>query len=488
MWGFRFDSPNSQLGHLGAPNDGTELLDRSGSNEPRAIPSRGGVSRGNASRSGMFPGAPAEGESSRRAPFIREASSAGPARRRRPNAKEVGDNARHTSHQNDTPANPYADDPNVISWDEDDAENPYNWPAWKKSTNIGCVTFLVFLVCYNSSMPAGIMPQLAYTYGQDLMHVNLSVSSFTLGYLAGPLLMTPLSESCGRLPIYHITNLGSVCLTLACAFAPSLRALIALRFLAGVFGSCVFVNGPLTILDLVRKGQRKLAMGTFACAQLAGLGLGPVPSAYIGHVLDWAWAFHVVTVAIAAVSVMMLVLARETNARVLLHSRVERLRERTGNDALRSAFGSCLVLERQVQRNFLHLGKTLFSDWWCPVFALYWGIAFGYQYVALTGIAYDYPEYFRVPSSSMGYYFLGFGLGCFVWGPLWYRVVTVESLRFRIWGYLHEKSWRSWTKQEPRLWGWPLGCAMASCGFFIRGWLSTEEFPKALPWAADLWM
>ena len=51
------------------------------------------------------------------------------------------------------------------------------------------------------------------------------------------MLLAPLSEIYGRSIIYHICNVCFLCFVVGCALAPSLNALIAFRFLSGIFGS-----------------------------------------------------------------------------------------------------------------------------------------------------------------------------------------------------------------------------------------------------------
>lgn len=72
---------------------------------------------------------------------------------------------------------------------------------------------------------------------------SLVVSVYLLGFAAGPLLIAPLSELYGRMPLYHICNLLFAALTVGCALAPSLSSEIGLRFLQGCAGSAPLAIG-----------------------------------------------------------------------------------------------------------------------------------------------------------------------------------------------------------------------------------------------------
>ena len=78
---------------------------------------------------------------------------------------------------------------------------------------------------------------------KNVLLASFVVSVYILGFAIGPLFFAPMSEIYGRLPIYHSCNLGFLLMTIACAKAPNLNALIGFRFLAGVFGSAPLTNG-----------------------------------------------------------------------------------------------------------------------------------------------------------------------------------------------------------------------------------------------------
>ena len=123
---------------------------------------------------------------------------------------------------------------------------------------------------------------------------SLVVSIYLLGFAAGPLIIgekcisakhrrpdyetiiAPLSELYGRLPLYHSCNTLFAGLTVACAKAPSMNSLIALRFLQGCAGSAPLAIGGGTISDLIPQERRGKYMGTYSLGPTLGPILGPV--------------------------------------------------------------------------------------------------------------------------------------------------------------------------------------------------------------------
>jgi MFS family permease len=102
------------------------------------------------------------------------------------------------------------------------------------------------------------------------------VSVYLLGYCFGPLVIAPLSEMYGRLPLYHICNVLFVAFTVACAKAPNLGGLIAFRFLAGLAGSCPLTIGAGSLSDMISKEKRGAAMSSWALGPLFGPVIGPI--------------------------------------------------------------------------------------------------------------------------------------------------------------------------------------------------------------------
>jgi len=60
---------------------------------------------------------------------------------------------------------------------------------------------------------------------------------YIFGYILGPLLFGPLSETYGRKPVMMLTFLLFTIFTMACALAPNFPALLIFRFLTGVNAS-----------------------------------------------------------------------------------------------------------------------------------------------------------------------------------------------------------------------------------------------------------
>ena len=139
----------------------------------------------------------------------------------------------------------------------------------------------------------------------NLVLASFVVSVYVLGYAFGPLVIAPLSELHGRLPVYHGCNILFVIFTIACAVASNLNMLIGFRFLEGLFGSCPLTIGGGTIADMIPQQKRGATMAIWALGPLLGPVIGPVAGGYLCQAKGWRWVFWVIAMAVSILSSVM---------------------------------------------------------------------------------------------------------------------------------------------------------------------------------------
>lgn len=122
----------------------------------------------------------------------------------------------------------------------------------------------------------GVPEVMADFHSTNLELASFVVSVYLLGYCFGPLLIAPLSEMYGRMPIYNVCNVLYVVFTVACAVAPDMASLIVFRLFAGIAGSSPLTIGAGSISDMIRQEKRGGAMAAWALGPLLGPVIGPV--------------------------------------------------------------------------------------------------------------------------------------------------------------------------------------------------------------------
>ena len=179
-------------------------------------------------------------------------------------------------------------DPNIVDWDgANDPEKAINWTAKRKWANIAIISSITFLTPLASSMFAPGVPQVQDEFhNYDLEIASFVVSVYVLGYALGPMVIAPLSELYGRLPLYHSCNVLFVAFTIACAKSTSMGMLIAFRLLAGIVGSCPLTIGGGSLADMIKQEKRGGAMAIWA--------MGPIMGPVVG---EYAWLNSTITFA-----------------------------------------------------------------------------------------------------------------------------------------------------------------------------------------------
>ena len=89
-----------------------------------------------------------------------------------------------------------------------------------------------------SSLPSGAVDHLAeYFHVKSQAQLVLPISLFLVGYVLGPVVFAPLSESYGRRWVMVITFVFFTIFTMACAVAPTWSAFLVFRLLSGITAS-----------------------------------------------------------------------------------------------------------------------------------------------------------------------------------------------------------------------------------------------------------
>jgi len=129
-----------------------------------------------------------------------------------------------------------------LDWDnEDDPDDPFNWPMWKRMYNTMIPGLLGLAVTFGSSVYTPGYPQVAREFGVSSTAALLPLSLWTLGLGFGPMLGAPASEMFGRKVVYMFSTPISLLFTMGAGLSPSFAGLVVCRLLGGVFGSPVCI-------------------------------------------------------------------------------------------------------------------------------------------------------------------------------------------------------------------------------------------------------
>jgi multidrug resistance protein len=310
------------------------------------------------------------------------------------------------------------------------------------------------------------------------------VSVYILGFAFGPLVMAPLSELYGRVMVYHGCNIGFIAFVIGCALAPNLNALIAFRFLSGIFGSNPVTIGGGSIADMIPQERRAAAMAGFSIGPLLGPIVGPVAGGFLAQSKGWRWNFWLLAILGGFFAIVMALTMKETYAPVLLQRKVNRLKKETGNNALRSKLDIGLSPAEYFKRGIVRPLKMIAFSPIVIIMSIYVAITYGYLYLMFTSMTEVFEQYYGFSTSIVGLSYIGLGVGSLI-GVGIFSATSDKYIRRKAAqadaaaeaaGGVKEGM-----KPEYRLPTLPIGGLALPVGLFIYGWTAEYKVHWIVP-------
>jgi len=236
------------------------------------------------------------------------------------------------------------------------------------------------------------LPEIARVMETDFAGAQATLSAFLFGYAAGQVVWGPLSDRLGRRPVLMMGLCLFIATTLACAFAPSVEALVGARFAQALGASGPIVLGRAMVRDLYegpRAGRELARMGMI-------MGLVPAIAPVIGGVLQTAFGWRSTFLASLVFAVAMLT--------IIVTIMPETLRQRSPDGLSLPAIlrGYRLLLQNRAYRVYVALTALAYAG----LFAFISGSSF-----VLMGV---YGLSAPVYGLSFGCAVLGFILGTII--------------------------------------------------------------------------
>jgi multidrug resistance protein len=307
-------------------------------------------------------------------------------------------------------------DNGLVGWDgQDDPLMPLNFPPATKWRLITLLAIMDFLTPLASSMFA---PALGFM-SKDLHNTSrilepMVVTVFVLGFVFGPLVLAPLSEIYGRRFVLSASNVFFVMFQLGCALTPNIGALIAFRFLAGLGGSgCLAVGGGV-ISDLFLPHERGLATSIYAIGPVFGPIIGPVMGGFIAQKIGWRWIYWILFIASSVMTVIIMLVNRETNHSILIKRKTQRLKEKLKKHDLHGVYDDFNTPKKNILLNgLLRPLSLLFLQPAVLLVSLYISVIYGLSFLLFTTLTGVFQDTYGWQPEICGLAYLGIGFGFF---------------------------------------------------------------------------
>ncbi|KAL9117180.1 MAG: hypothetical protein Q9187_006285, partial [Circinaria calcarea] len=379
---------------------------------------------------------------------------------------------------------------NLLTWDSpDDPENPKNWPTSKRWVATLIVSSFTFFTPLSSTMISPSTAAIASDLGiNSPAEVEIILSVFLLGLGFGPLVLGPVSEMNGRVPVLQIGNLFYLVWSVACGFARTKGQLTAFRFLSGLGASAPTAIGGGLISDLWKPEERGKVIAIYTAGPLLGPAIGPIIGGYITQYTVWRWVFWAVSIGDALLQVIAIFLLKETYTPKILARKAQRLQRKNGGSKYKTEFDDPdKTLVKLIRTNLIRPLRMIGTQAIMQLLALYMAILYGIMFLLLFTFPLLWTNRYHqsVGSGTLNYISIaiGFILGSQINGPLNDLIYTRLKKRnhglglpeFRIPlmvpGSLAVPLglfWYGWTAQLHTHWILPnIGAAIFCCGVII---------------------
>ncbi|KAI8653869.1 hypothetical protein LRP88_00392 [Fusarium phalaenopsidis] len=364
-----------------------------------------------------------------------------------------------------TAMSPVQPDPYLVAFDDQDSENPKNWPERRKWTVTNVLSVTGFNRILVSTVMAPALSLIAVDLEMNSTEAMMALSIYLLATAFGPLVIGPLSEVYGRQVILHASNIWFLVWNIACGFASSKELLIAARFLAGFGASAIYALGGGVLGDIWRPEERGRSLGWFLLVPLLGAAVGPIVGGFMTYRVSWRWMFWSTSIFQFAMVVVSLTSFRETFAPAILKKRAKKLRKETGapyytqEERHRSQSNLAIILGQALSRPL----RLLAFHPIIQVSSIISAISYGLLYIVLASFADLWIHHYHQSVEISGLHYISCMLG--------------ELAGSQLAGPLMDYSFR---RMERRADGQPVpehriplilpGAILAPFGFIIYGW------------------
>jgi len=237
----------------------------------------------------------------------------------------------------------------------------------------------------------------------------LLVSIWELGEVLGPLVVAPLSETWGRLPVYHTANVLFVVFSVVAARSSFMGMLIAMRFLLGMSVASTVIN-PCIVGDMFCEEQKGKTLSVMGMIPFIAPVVGPSIGGVISEALGWRWTFWLIAIISGPLQVLLLVAFRETYRVRILDVKAAKLRRETGNLQLRSKYENDGKNKRLPIKTMLRPLRLLARSPVVLFVGVVGGIAMSLVYVIITPLPDVYEQVYGFSKSVIGLTYWGLGM------------------------------------------------------------------------------
>ncbi|OTA55847.1 MFS general substrate transporter [Hypoxylon sp. EC38] len=313
-----------------------------------------------------------------------------------------------------------------VVFDDDDPENPRNWPVWYRAWIVFAISYTTWVVVFYSTSYTASTPGLMKEFNVSSTVATLGVTTYLLGLAAGSLLVAPASELYGRRPVYIFCMICFTLLIIPCCLATSLAEIIVVRFFGAMFGSAMVSNSAGTVVDISTEETRALVMSLWSIAPLNGPVTGPVIGGFVYQYLGWRWDNWLVLI-LAGVATASMMFPKETYAPIILQKKAARIRKEMEDERWWCRYDEKLSKAALLKINLLRPFALSFKEPILWFFNIWISLIYGILYLCFVAYPIVFSQHRGWSPGITGLAFVGIGIGSMIailGEPFWRKIIN----------------------------------------------------------------
>ncbi|KAB8252604.1 major facilitator superfamily domain-containing protein [Aspergillus flavus] len=175
---------------------------------------------------------------------------------------------------------------------EEDTRQPEWTPGVREWLVTTCISILVMMDAFNTTVVIPLMPGLSHIFQQPLENALWINTAYLIGNASGQALFAMLAEVLGHGPILLSSSVLATTGTGICGGSLSLSVLVAGRFIQGIGGGGVVGVSLLIVADLIPKSHQVQFSTYIFRAQTIGMVIGSVAGGVYHDYTTYIWAFY----------------------------------------------------------------------------------------------------------------------------------------------------------------------------------------------------
>lgn len=204
-------------------------------------------------------------------------------------------------------------------------DSPFRWSRKRKNTCLVLSCAATWAAAYSAGSYSIASGPLTERFGVSDEVFQTGITIWCVGFAISPMCLAPLSELCGRRPVFLFSGFMFFVAQIGCAVTESFAGMLVARFFVGAGASTFATMVGGVVSDVWHAEDRNTPMATYSASALAGTGFGPLLTGFIIGRTTWKWVFWHQIICLGIIMSAIVVLFKETRGSVLLSRKAKKI-------------------------------------------------------------------------------------------------------------------------------------------------------------------